>query len=953
MESPSVYSTRWKPFYNKLAQGAGILIVVIGLIGVCGYLLNYPVLLTIFESTPPIAVLTAVSYIFLGIAVITVLDTQPYENRPSWLWPVRWTSILMSGFIGLLCLTYYLNLAEFNIPAFVFLRREGPIIPTIMTSSRILLSSVAILLFLTLRHRASVVVYGIGSIGLYLIYTSLLSFAGHWLDLPRLYHYMISILSSVGFVLLGSALLVSTLPYEGLLLPLLSKEFKSRLLTGLVFLMSLLILAYGVSMVAVTSHFMSAYEISHDISFLYVGVETATVLAAMFMGLISLRAIHYRNESLYMARLEAQAARAMKHSEERLRRLVDSNILGVFYWRLNGEVLEANDAYLHMLGYSRDDLKAGRINWQNTIPSEDHALQEQMLVDLKAQRVVQPKEKEYQHTDGSRVNVVAAFAMFEDSADSGIGFILNITELKQVKQELQEQLSLNKTITDNATSVFCLLDSEGMVLFWNPMGEAITGYTADELKGKRLHDIVHHTYPDGTPFPFEDCPVNRTLKRGEQFQSLETFWIRKDGTYLPIRWTVSSLGLRGGISSFLLEVCDISTEKHFAREVETIKYALNVSAIVDITDANGNFTFVNDAFCKVTKYFSQELLGKNINLLDSGYHSSEFFSSLWSTVQQGRIWTGEFCNKAKDGSIFWVYTTIVPYMGEDGASSQYIAIRYDITERKRMEQLLMERERVLNLKNQELDQFVTFASHDLKTPLRKIKNMTGFLQSTTTAGLTIESLDFLKRIQSSVDYMDGLIDDLLQLARSSKETISITPIDMPVLITQTLAELVESIESSHAQIDVDAVCTIHGDKMQLQLLFKNLIENAIKFHKPGVPPVIKISAKQKDDMTCEIQVRDNGIGFEQQYAERIFLAFERLHGKSEYSGTGVGLAICQKIVERHHGSISAHSEPGEGTLFVVRLPLSPDVEMSEQAATPSGQANAPIVGADAFRKPTE
>lgn len=938
MESPSVYIAQWKPFYNKAAQVQGLLIAAIGAMGILGYWLQLPLLLTVFEGTPPIAILTAVSFLFLGVAVCTILDTQPYDQKPAWLWPIRWLSVMMSGFIGLLCLFHYLILADFNIHQFLLIKRAGPVIPTIVTSFRIFLASVGLLLFLLKRQSVPVVVYGIGTIALYLIYTSLLAYAGHMLNLPMLYDYMISVSASTGFVLLGVAMLVATLPYEGILLPLLSREFKSRVWAILVILLSVFMLMYGISTVMLTSDFMSLVQVHQDISFVYMGVEAATVTAALLVGLISLRAIHYRNESLYLARQEALAAKAMKLSEERLRRLVDSNILAIFYWRLDGQVSEANDAYLNMMGYSRDDLDAGRLNWLQTIPPEDQAIQAQNLDDLRRHKAVQPHERQYLHKDGTIIYVLAAYAMFEDRDDSGIGFMLNITERKRIKQQLQEQLELNRTITDNATSALCLLDVEGRIIFWNPAAVAISGYTEAEVKGKTLHEVVHHCYPDGSPFPIQDCPLTKAIRDGHEFEGQETFWIRKNGKSFPVRWTVSFLSVGQAITGAVVEACDTSIEKHFEREIENIKYALNVSTFVDITDTEGDITFVNDAFCKLTKYSSQELIGQNMRILNSRYHPPEFIQNLWSTIKKGQIWSGEFRNVAKDGSIFWVYTTIVPHLGEDGKPDQYIAIRYDITERKRMEQLLLERERILQEKNLELDQFVTFASHDLKTPLRKIKNLVGFLQESATPALSIESLDFLKRIHGSVESMETLINDLLQLAKSSKETISIMPVDLSAVVAQALLELDEQIQFKQAEIHIDAACSIHGDKTQLQMLFTNLIENAMKFQKPGVPPVINIVVKDAGQSACEIQIQDNGIGFDEKLADRIFLAFERLHGKSDYPGTGVGLAICKKIVERHHGSITAHSKPGQGATFIVQLPMKADssIQDSAQAVIPLG-----------------
>lgn len=228
--------------------------------------------------------------------------------------------------------------------------------------------------------------------------------------------------------------------------------------------------------------------------------------------------------------------------------------------------------------------------------------------------------------------------------------------------------------------------------------------------------------------------------------------------------------------------------------------------------------------------------------------------------------------------------------------------------------------RELERSNQDLKEFATIASHDLKEPIRKIIGFGMRLKKDCSPYLNDKGKDYLERMERSAEKMQKFVDDLLQYSKATALSTKHHPVDLNEVVSQILADLETRIEESHAQIELGSLPVIECDRMQMTQLFQNLMSNALKFHKKGAPPMIRISHRLPENGWHEIRVQDQGIGFDEKYRERIFKPFERLHGNSEYEGTGMGLAICQKIVLRHGGKLTAQSSLQEGTTFIINLP---------------------------------
>lgn len=257
----------------------------------------------------------------------------------------------------------------------------------------------------------------------------------------------------------------------------------------------------------------------------------------------------------------------------------------------------------------------------------------------------------------------------------------------------------------------------------------------------------------------------------------------------------------------------------------------------------------------------------------------------------------------------------------------------DISERKQAEDDLQNYAHKLERTNQQLEEFAFIASHDLQEPLRKIQAFSDRVLARYREQIDPDGQNYLDRMNNAAHRMQGMIEDLLALSRVTTQAHPFTEVDFNRLASEVISDLDLRIERSGGRVEVSPLPVVSGDEKQFRLLLQNLIVNALKFQQPGTAPVVRISAQveQADGRAPEVVIRveDNGIGFDPKYAERIFHPFQRLHGLGQYDGTGMGLAICRKIVERHGGSIHAESQPGEGATFIVTLP-------GEKVSAPAG-----------------
>ena len=469
--------------------------------------------------------------------------------------------------------------------------------------------------------------------------------------------------------------------------------------------------------------------------------------------------------------------------------------------------------------------------------------------------------------------------------------------------------------------------------FFNDMLEKMTGYKSGDLRRgevcsldpiiiakDRIHvlEVVKSALRENKPFEVEYCI---THKNGEMRCFLERGQ--------PI---CGSDGKPEFIDGFILDITERKqTEKALLFKENIIKSS---SSAIATCDLEGNMTYGNPSFLKAWGFDEpEEFIGRPF--WEFWLVKDRLDEIMQALLRGDGAWFGEIKAKRKDGSIFDVRVSAATVSDRRGNPIALTSTSVDITERKRAEEALQEahdelesrvkeRTKELELKNRELQDFAFVASHDLAEPLRKIETFGNRLINRFGGGSFDEvSKDYLSRMQTAATRMKNLLHSLLLYSRITTRAGTLKKADLNKSVREALSDLEVVIGAKHAELEIGDLPTVQADRVQMIQLFRNLIGNALKFSREGINPHIKIytRADRQANRAYQICVEDNGIGFEEKYLDKIFLPFQRLHGRnSKYEGEGIGLSICKKIVDRHGGKITATSELGNGSSFVVTLP---------------------------------
>jgi PAS domain S-box-containing protein len=377
----------------------------------------------------------------------------------------------------------------------------------------------------------------------------------------------------------------------------------------------------------------------------------------------------------------------------------------------------------------------------------------------------------------------------------------------------------------------------------------------------------------------------------------------------------------------------IVAEAHDAlRDVEE-RFRLLVDGVTDyaiyMLDRDGNVVSWNKGAERLKGYTADEIIGRPVSVFfdQEDVAAGKPAAELVRAAAEGRLEL-EAWRVRRDGSRFWASVVVSALRDDEGRLRGFAKVTRDVSERKAAEDKLRAYATKLEQSNRELETFASIASHDLQEPLRKIRAFGDLLVTRYEGGLAPEARDYLERMRAAAGRMQDLIENLLTYSRVMTKSRPFAPVDLAVVAREVAVDLERQVEETAGRIDLGELPMVAADAMQMRQLLQNLISNALKFHRPGVPPVVRVSGRElraapgERGPSCEIRVEDDGIGFDPKYADRIFGVFQRLHGRDEYKGTGIGLAICRRIAERHHGTIVGRGVPGEGAAFVVTLPCT-------------------------------
>lgn len=483
-------------------------------------------------------------------------------------------------------------------------------------------------------------------------------------------------------------------------------------------------------------------------------------------------------------------------------------------------------------------------------------------------------------------------------------------ELANQIQTVRRAEARFRNLIESATDTILTVNSAGEITYANPRTLNQLGYQPADLVGRKIEILVPEeiraTHP-ALRAKFFGNPVARLLAPELDIQA-----VRKDGTRFPVEVSLSPIESSGGIEA-LATIRDMTEYKKageyramLSAIVETSSYA-----IATLTPELAALTW-NAGSEKVYGYAAHEMLGRRIDILSAPGRAAEAFAPSLEIRAAAVLQEFETQARRKDGAIIDVAVSIAPIRDQRGRLTAFSAISYDITERKRAEAELVARTKELARSNAELEQFAYVASHDLQEPLRMVASYLQLIAQRYAGRLDPDADEFINFAVEGARRMKQLINDLLNYSRAGRGPEP-TTIDLEAALRRALDSLALAIEESHAEITSDPLPHVLGDENRLYEVFQNLIGNALKFRGADAPRIHVGAVCAGREWT--ISVADNGIGIGREYKNRIFAMFQRLHGRDEYPGTGIGLAICKRIIGRFGGRIWVESEAGHGAVF--------------------------------------
>ncbi|WP_336514132.1 PAS domain-containing protein [Pollutibacter soli] len=524
--------------------------------------------------------------------------------------------------------------------------------------------------------------------------------------------------------------------------------------------------------------------------------------------------------------------------------------------------------------------------------------------------------------------------------------VYDVTEKVEARNQIQDAEKKYRNLIDSLPIAVYTTDANGFIDLYNQAAAELWMYTPETGKvrwgaSKALY------YTDGSKVERENSPVAKTL-RNEKQPPTELIIERHDESkrhvivYPQARYAAD--GKINGTLNVLIDITDrIQAEKELRLSEERFRVLADaMPQLIWTADASGSVNYYSQTFYDYCGLTYEEIKGGGWVVF---IHPDDLAGNIeaWSeSINTGKPYYFEHRFRRYDGEYRWQMTRAIPLKDENGSVRLWVGTSTDINDRKLfIDQLeLQVHQRTIELKhaneelirsNNELSQFAYVAGHDLQEPLRKIQTFISYIQRVDEANLSATGKNYFERIHSSAWRMQQLIIDMLTFSQVNNNQRHFESVDLSRVIANVKAQIHESIEDKKAKVVVGQLPVIRAVFFQMEQLFTNLLSNALKFARKDVTPVIEISATAVDakdvagsdavlKQYVKIEVKDNGIGFDPQFKQKIFQVFQRLHTREEFEGTGIGLAICKKIVENHEGFIHAEGKPDEGSIFTIYLP---------------------------------
>jgi PAS domain S-box-containing protein len=510
------------------------------------------------------------------------------------------------------------------------------------------------------------------------------------------------------------------------------------------------------------------------------------------------------------------------------------------------------------------------------------------------------------------------------TTDDGIlvvSAIVDITERKRMEARF-------RATVESAPTAMLMIDQTGTILLVNAEMERLFGYNREELLQQKIEVLLPERFKEGHPgmrSRFFATPESRRMGAGR-----DLFAMRKNGTEFPVEIGLNPVNTDEG-QFVLAAILDISERKRLENLFRATVESAPIAMVM--IDATGTIQLVNSELERLFGYERQALLHQKIEvLIPQRYraHHPGLRTNFFDTPQARRMGAGRDLNGLRqDGTEFAVEIGLNPVQTEDG--TLVLAAIIDLTERQRAADTALQRTNAaLERSNIELQRFAFVASHDLQTPMRNVASFVELLQSSYTDQLDAQANDWIRRIVESVKQLQTLVRDLLEYSHVDSQAHPFRPVPGSEVFDAAVTLLESSIRESGAQVSCGELPVLTGDRSQLVQLLINLIGNSLKYRSDEAPQ-IRVEAERLD-AEWRLMVRDNGIGIDPRYHDRIFEIFERLHDQRSHPGSGIGLAVCRRVVHRHGGRIWVESESGKGSRFYFTIPEQEEQPHEQQSA---------------------
>ena len=643
-------------------------------------------------------------------------------------------------------------------------------------------------------------------------------------------------------------------------------------------------------------------------------------------------------EALEKKKIQLEKLKAvleLKESEERFRSLYENSTIGLYRTTPDGKIIMVNPTLIKMLGYSSfKELATRNLEHDGFEPNYDRKY---FIEQIEKTGEVKGLESKWTRKDGTVVYISESAKAFRDSNKKTLfydGTVEDITERKLAVEALRESEEKFRCSFDNAAAGNCIIGLDKKFLHVNNTFKEITGYEDDELKKFTFSDITH---PDDLSIGL--FHFKKLLDGQCERASFEKRYIRKDGKIIWAYISVSlHLNIRNEPQFFINQIVDITERKLMEDDLLKLSRAVEQSPVsIVITDAKGDIEYVNPKLTDITGYPIEDLIGKNPRIFSSGEKPKIEYKILWDTISSGSEWKGELHNKKKNGDLYWESASISPIKNEKGIITHFIAIKEDITERKRiLEELVQAKDKAEEM-NRLKSNFLANMSHELRTPLIGINGFADFL---IEALQDPELKEMAKNILTSGNRLSETLNLILDITKfeSDKMDFKLERVD---LISEIETIINSFMVYAHRKgLYIRLSCTnpkiyLDTDKRAIRSILNNLINNAVKYTAEGGVTVI-VSLY---DNYIEIKITDTGMGIQKEDQEIIFDEFRQAsEGYSRnYEGTGLGLSITKKLVEKFGGKITVESEFGKGSTFIVILPandIKAKMEIQKPLITP-------------------